>query len=173
METASEVKLHVRWMIKADLASVLGIESKSFDRPWCEEDFCDRLRFRNAIGMVVDRNGTVCGYMIYMLDRGKIVVEKLAVHPDFRRQNVGKKMVDKLKSKLNENRRRKLELLVRETSVGAQLFFKEMGFRAIEVIRGHFEDEGVDAYLMCHELADTFSAAPDGEMPRNRIRIYL
>ncbi len=70
-------------------------------------------------------------------------------------------MIDKLVSKLSFERRNRIMLEVRETNLDAQLFFKQLGFRAISVLRDFYEDTTEDAYLMQYryraeveELAD-------------------
>ena len=65
--------------------------------------------------------------------RRKLQVLNFAVHPEHRRQNIGHQMVAKLVGKLSSHRRTKISLLLRETGLDAQLFFKIQGFRATEV----------------------------------------
>jgi ribosomal-protein-alanine N-acetyltransferase len=57
-------------------------------------------------------------------------------------------MVEKLVSKLSYQRRTRVMLEVRETNLEAQLFFREMGFKAITVLHEFYEDTPEDAYLM-------------------------
>ena len=57
-------------------------------------------------------------------------------------------MINKLISKLSMDRRNRILLEVRETNLDAQLFFKDLGFRAIPVLRDYYEDTTEDAYLM-------------------------
>ena len=57
-------------------------------------------------------------------------------------------MVEKLIGKLSADRRNRILLEVRETNLDAQLFFREVGFRAISVLRDFYEDTTEDAYLM-------------------------
>jgi ribosomal-protein-alanine N-acetyltransferase len=57
-------------------------------------------------------------------------------------------MIQKLVGKLSNERRNRILLEVRETNLEAQLFFKQLGFRAISVLRDYYEDTTEDAYLM-------------------------
>jgi ribosomal-protein-alanine N-acetyltransferase len=57
-------------------------------------------------------------------------------------------MLQKLISKLSQQRRNRVLLEVRETNLPAQLFFRSCGFRAISVLRDFYEDTPEDAYLM-------------------------
>lgn len=148
METHEKARVHIRWAIRRDMPNVVGIENASSTNPWSEEEFLLVLRQRNCIGMVAEQGDRVVGFMIYKLHRDRIVVLNFAVDPDLRRQGVGHKMIEKLKTKLNANRRTKLEFTVRETDLGGLLFLKNQGFRAVEMVRGHFTDSGEDAILM-------------------------
>ena len=68
--------------------------------------------------------------------------------PACRRKLIGRSMLDKLVSKLSQDRRNRIMLEVRETNLDAQLFFRHLGFRAISVLRDFYEDTTEDAYLM-------------------------
>jgi ribosomal-protein-alanine N-acetyltransferase len=56
--------------------------------------------------------------------------------------------MDKLFSKLAYQRRSRIQLEVRETNLSAQLFLKQLGFRATGVLRSFYEDSTEDAFLM-------------------------
>jgi len=139
---------HIRWMIRRDMPSVLAIENQSFEFPWSEEEFIRALRQRNCIGMVAELNEVVVGFMIYELHKNRLHVLNFAVNQDFRRNGVGRSMIDKLIGKLSYQRRSRILLEVRETNLPAQLFFKSAGFQAVSVLRSFYEDSPEDAYVM-------------------------
>lgn len=150
-----EVRVHMRWMIRRDMPEVLEIENKCFEFPWFEEDFIRFLRQRNCIGMVGESDELVVGFMVYELHKTRLYVLNFAVHPGFQRRGVGVAMCQKLISKLNLQRRNRIFLEVRETNLDAQFFFRDMGFRAISVLRDFYNfDDGTaeDAYLMRYVL---------------------
>lgn len=143
-----DLRVHIRWMIRRDMPEVLHIEQESYDYPWCEEDFLRCLRQRNCIGMVAELGEKVVGFMIYELHKSKLHILNFAVHPEYRRQGIGTQMIQKLISKLSSHRRTRITLEIRETNLGSQIFFRQGGFRAVRVMREHYEDTGEDAYLM-------------------------
>jgi ribosomal-protein-alanine N-acetyltransferase len=98
--------------------------------------------------MVAEHNERVVGFMIYELHRNRLHVLNFAVHPDYRRRGIGAQMMNKLVAKLSPQRRTRIQLEVRETNLPAQLFFKNLGFRAISLLRDFYEDSPEDAYLM-------------------------
>lgn len=162
-----DVRVHVRWMIRRDMTEVLGIESRSFEFPWSEDDFIRCLRQRNCIGMVAEHDEHVAGFMIYELHRNRLHILNFAVAPEFRRNGIGQQMVEKLIGKLSSQRRNRILLQVRETNLDAQLFFRDLGFRAIAVLRDFYDDTTEDAYLMQYRYQSCAEEAD--EIPVNRI----
>ncbi len=163
-----EVCVHIRWMIRRDMPEVLDIESQSFEFPWSEEDFIRCLRQRNCIGMVAEFEEQVVGFMIYELHKARLRILNFAVAPEARRLGVGSQMVGRLIDKLSQQRRKEIILEVRETNVAAQLFFKNRDFRALSVLRNHYDDTAEDAYYMCYRLESEQAVFT----PRNRISEY-
>ena len=161
-----QTRVHIRWMIRRDMAEVLDIERASFEFPWFEEEFVRCLRQRNCIGMVAEHGDHVVGFMIYELHKTRLHILNFAVARGFRRQWVGRQMIEKLVGKLSSQRRTRITLEVRETNLEAQLFFRHVGFRATCVLRDFYEDSPEDAYVMqyYHEADEA-----DSILPFNRI----
>lgn len=164
----AQARVHIRWMIRRDMPEVLAIEHASREFPWCEEEFLRVLRQRNCIGMVAEYGERVVGFMIYELHKSKLQVLNFAVLPEQRRCGVGQQMVAKLVGKLSNHRRTRIALHVRETNLPAQLFFRDQGFRAAEVVREYYEDTGEDAYLMQYQFVESLTEDAAGT-PVNRI----
>jgi len=143
-----QTRVHIRWMIRRDMAEVMDIECESFEFPWSEDDFVRCLRQRNCIGMVAEHDDKVVAFMIYELHKTRLHVLNFAVNEDFRRRGAGSQMMAKLMGKLSQQRRTRILLEVRETNLAAQLFFRNQGFRAVSVLRDFYDDTTEDAYVM-------------------------
>jgi len=165
-QSKPEVQIHIRWMIRRDMADVLAIETESFEFPWSEEDFIRCLRQRNCIGMVAELDDRVVGFMIYELHKNRLHILNFAVAGQLRRLGIGTQMVAKLVGKLSEQRRSRILLEVRETNLPAQLFFRGAGFRAVSVLHEFYEDTPEDAYLMQFRYREVEEPAI---IPMNRI----
>lgn len=161
-----QIAVHIRWMIRRDMPEVLAIETASFEFPWTEEDFVRCLRQRNCIGMVAELDERVVGFMVYELNKSHLHVLNFAVHPDYRRRGIGRRMIDKLASKLSAQGRTRLILEVRETNLGAQLFFRAMGFRAVCVLHDFYEDTSEDAYRMVYRYQPEETSVPINRITR-------
>jgi ribosomal-protein-alanine N-acetyltransferase len=160
-----KMRVHIRWMIRRDMAEVLAIAAESFEFPWLEEDFIQCLRQGNCIGMVAVHDERVVGFMVYELNTTRIQVLNFAAAADCRRCGVGSQMAAKLIGKLADQGRTELIIEVRETNMDGQLFFRSQGFRAIATLRNCYDGSDEDAYVFAYRLGNT----RDVYAPVNRI----
>lgn len=142
----------IRWMVRRDYPDVYRIESNSFEFPWSDDDFLEHLRQRNCIGMVAEHDCKIVGFMIYELHKSRLQILNFAVAPEVRRHGVGKQMVLRLVDKLSQQRRNEIMLECRERNLDGQLFFRAQGFKAVSILREHYEDTGEDCYVMQYKL---------------------
>ena len=159
------LQLHVRWMIRRDMAEVLEVEQEAFEFPWSDEDFTRCMRQRNCIGMVAEMADSVVAFMIYELHRSRLHVLNFAVRRSHRRLGIGTQMMEKLTGKLTPERRSRIVLEVRERNLPAQLFFRSLGYRATSVLKDFYQDTTEDAYLMQYAL----TSAASEELPVRRM----
>lgn len=157
MKSGSSAKQHldvqIRWLIRRDMPEVLKIEQSSFQTPWTDEDFLACLRQRNCIGMVAEHNHKIVGFMIYELHKSRLHILNFAVSDEARKLGIGSQMIMRLVDKLSQQRRTEILLEVRESNLDAQLFFRKQGFKAVCVLRRHFDDTEEDAYIMQFKLS--------------------
>ena len=144
-----DVTWMLRWMIPSDLDCVMAIEKDVFDYPWSREEFRIALRQGNCASMVAERNGEVVGYMVYELYRDRIELINFAVRPRSQRLGVGAALIERLKSKLDPQKRSKIVCELRERNLDGQLFFRQAGFICVSILHGWYavEEESV-AYRM-------------------------
>lgn len=148
--------VHIRFIETRDRPAVLDIENRSFEGPWDGEDFARCLRQHKCNGIVAEHYGRIVGYTIY--EKGKkLRIINMAVHPDFRRQDIGAQMMEECKTGMVAGDKKKnVELQVRETNLDAQLFFKAMGFEASgEIIPEFYENPTEAAYTMEYDRKKT------------------
>lgn len=170
--TEPERQPQVRWLIRRDMDEVLEIENGSFQFPWSEAEFLTALKQRNVIGCVYESSqDLVHGFMIYELHKHHLRVLNLAVAPEVRRTGVGAAMVRRLVEKLSQQRRRCfLEAELRETNLTGQLFLSRSGWRAVKVLKKHYDETNEDAILFRYTLpVDEMPPTVDGS---NRISQY-
>lgn len=148
-ESPRGLRVDLRWMIRRDMPEVVAIEQASYECPWDEEEFWARLRSRNTIGMVAERDGVVVALMIYEIYKDRIELINLAVHPDHRRLGIGAALLHKLQAKLSPDyvstRRNTVECCVCEANLDGHLFMQSMGFRCVGIWPDWYDD-GSSAY---------------------------
>jgi len=162
------MEVQIRWLIRRDMPEVLRIEQASFGSPWSDEDFLCCLRQRNCIGMVAEYDHQILGFMIYELHKSRLHILNFAVAPEARKQSVGSQMILRLVDKLSQQRRNEIILEVRESNLDAQLFFRKQDFKAVCVLRRHFDDTEEDGYIMQFKLNEVASESIQFS-PHNRI----
>jgi ribosomal protein S18 acetylase RimI-like enzyme len=138
--------ISLRWMIARDVPRVLAIDLASSPDPWREDQLISLCRKRNCVQAVAvvhvavaqDGRWQMChetvGFMFYLLWPHTVEVVRLAVHPSWRRQGVASALVGALKGKLSTQRRQVLAMDVPDANLGAHLFLRSQGFRAISVL---------------------------------------
>lgn len=143
MEARKAVRVHIRWMIRRDMEEVMDIERMCFEFPWTEDDMIRTLRQKNCIAMVAEIGDRIVGFFVYELHAKSLHLMSIAVLPSMQRKGIGRAMI----AKLSAERRSRIALEVREGNTDAQLFFRSMGFRAVNVLRDFYDDTAEDAYL--------------------------
>ena len=145
MPTTS-TQIEVRWMTRNDRERVIAIEQESFDFPWSREDFAECMIHKNVYGVVALHDGTVVGYAVYQLFYESVGLLNLAVDGWYRRQGVGRELINHIKGRF-DTRVRKIIAYIVEHNVGAQLFLRACGFKCEKTMHDHYEDTDDDAYL--------------------------
>ncbi len=135
--TKTQNQNRVRWLVRSDMDCVMKIEREAYgEYAWTRGEWRDYLACRSVVALAAeDIHDNVCGYAGYTLHKDKLVLDTIAVDARRQRQGVGESMIRLLKRKLTHQKRNRIELMVTETNLAAQLFFREMGFVCAEVVR--------------------------------------
>lgn len=156
-EVMVDAQVHIRWAIRRDMPEIMQIENDCFPIPWSDADFHRALCQREVIGLIAEIEDCIVGFVIYEFRADRLIVLNFAVRPDCQRRGIGTALINKLKSKLRPNRRKRITLHTRETNIVAQRFFSSQGFRALGVKRGLYQcdETNEDAYLFQYRLPVT------------------
>jgi len=140
-----ESTLTIRWRIGRDDRDILRIDERCYLDRLTHTSLAAMLRDRNVIAVVAEDRGHVLGYCIYRLGGFVIEILRLGVDPRERRNGVGTALIDRLKSKLMNQRRDTITIETPGVSLAAQLFLSKAGFTAEarpgDVIRFTFDLE--------------------------------
>jgi ribosomal-protein-alanine N-acetyltransferase len=139
-------------MTTADLQAVMAIEKASFAYPWSSRFFLQELQVQCARAILAEINGRIVGYVLFWLLPGEADVHNLAVHSEFRRQGIGRLLLQQVVIEARRQFLTRIMLEVRQSNIAAQKLYQSMGFVASGIRKGYYSDDGEDAVAMTLEL---------------------
>lgn len=146
---ALTVPIQIEAMQSADVPAVLEIERLSFLTPWPPEAFTQELTHnRLARYVVARRGGVVVAYAGVWLMVDEAHITTFAVHPDVRRQGIGRRLLQALLVTGEEMGANRLTLEVRVSNVAAQALYRGQGFEIAGRRERYYTDDGEDALIM-------------------------
>jgi GNAT superfamily N-acetyltransferase len=118
-----------RFMVDKDISEVVAIEAAVFpSAPWNEKVV---KKYLNR-GSVVVHNGKVVGYIFF--DPNKRIILRMAVAQSFRKMGFGRALVsDQIRKLCTAPRNLPISVEIHERNLSAQLFFRKMEFRYVEM----------------------------------------
>jgi [ribosomal protein S18]-alanine N-acetyltransferase len=132
-----------------DVPAVHGIEQLSFRTPWPAHAFEQELRGNRLARYVVARAGdTVVGFAGVWLMVDDAHVTTFGVHPDWRRQGIGRQLLLNLYELSVALKARQMTLEVRVSNGPAQALYRSFGFEIVGRRPHYYTDDGEDALVM-------------------------
>jgi ribosomal-protein-alanine N-acetyltransferase len=150
----------IRQMNAADLAAVSQIDELSFSQPWPPAAFEIELANSNARCWVAvseepqgtGGNGCVIGAMVIWRVLDEAHIATIAVHPDFRRQGIGKQLLQTGMQAAHAEGARIFHLEVRAGNLAAQKMYSDFGYEIVGRRPRYYKNNGEDALLMTLNL---------------------
>jgi ribosomal-protein-alanine N-acetyltransferase len=139
----------------ADLSAVHAIEQASFDAPWPPDAYRAEIETnRLAQYLVVRAAAEVVAYagMWLMVDEAHIIT--FAVHPGWRRQRIGERLLLALVDLARDAGAREATLEVRLSNLPARRLYEKFGFRPVGLRPRYYSDNGEDALIMTTDPLD-------------------
>jgi [ribosomal protein S18]-alanine N-acetyltransferase len=146
------VKLVIGPMQLDDLDAVHGIELASFSSPWPPNAYRSELQTNRLASYLVARvDGEIVAYggMWLMVDEAHITT--FAVHPAWRRQRVGERLLLAFIDLAVARQAREATLEVRLSNIAARRLYEKYGFRPVGLRPRYYSDNGEDALIMTTE----------------------
>ena len=149
------VRLTIEPMRLEDLDEVQAIEGASFTTPWPENAYRSELMTNRLASYLVARvDGRIVGYggMWLMVDEAHITT--FAVHPLWRRQRVGERLLLAFLDLARDRHAREATLEVRLSNLAARRLYEKYGFRPVGLRPRYYSDNNEDALIMTTEPLD-------------------
>jgi ribosomal-protein-alanine N-acetyltransferase len=133
----------------ADVPAVHEIERLSFSTPWPVHAFEQELKGNRLARYVVARAGQrVVGFAGIWLMVDEAHVTTFGVHPDWRRQGIGRQLLLNLVELSVAIGARRMTLEVRASNGAAQELYRQFGFEVTGRRPRYYTDDGEDALVM-------------------------
>jgi [ribosomal protein S18]-alanine N-acetyltransferase len=146
------LKLVVEAMRLEDLGEVQRIEQASFTTPWPENAYRSELVTNRLASYLVARIGgriVAYGGMWLMVDEAHITT--FAVHPAWRRQRIGERLLLAFLDLARDRHAREATLEVRLSNLAARRLYEKYGFRPVGLRPRYYSDNNEDALIMTTE----------------------
>ena len=143
--------VEISQMKRADLEAVIEIEKASFPIPWSMYAFLAELYENRRARYFVARQkagGEVVGYVGIWLILDEAHITNIAVHPDFRRKGIGKRLMLAATDYAESQGVDAVTLEVRASNIIAQRLYEKIGFVSVGIRPGYYHDDGEDAVIM-------------------------
>ncbi|HEU5324757.1 MAG TPA: ribosomal protein S18-alanine N-acetyltransferase [Candidatus Limnocylindria bacterium] len=132
-----------------DVRAVHEIERLSFATPWPAYAFEQELKGNRLARYVVARAGErVVGFAGIWLMVDEAHVTTFGVHPDWRRQGIGRQLMLNVAELSLAIGARRMTLEVRVSNEAAQGLYRSFGFEVVGKRPHYYTDDGEDALVM-------------------------
>ncbi len=154
-------------MTESMLGDIHAIEHRSFPDPWPLRFFREELaKVDLAHARVALKDGRVVGYLIAWFILDEVHLGNLAVHPDCRRQGIGRALLEELITRAERHGSSFITLEVRAGNRAAMSLYARYLFRPAGVRKGYYAGRE-DAVIMLREFGSEGGASapvpPAGE----------
>jgi ribosomal-protein-alanine N-acetyltransferase len=143
------VRVVIEPMRLDDLPAVHAIELASFSAPWPPHAYRSELESNRLAHYLVARVGeriAAYGGMWLMVDEAHITT--FAVHPAWRRQRIGERLLLAFLDLAVDRRAHEATLEVRLSNLPARKLYEKYGFRPVGLRPRYYSDNGEDALIM-------------------------
>ena len=138
-------------ILQEHVAQVAALEKLCFSDPWSENSVASELNNPLSLWLVALDGETVAGYVGSQTVMDESDMMNLAVHPDYRCQGIGSRLVDELIKELKKKGSQRLTLEVRVSNEPAKRLYDELGFSEIAVRKRYYSHPKEDALILRKE----------------------
>ena len=133
------------------VAQVAQLETLCFADPWSENSVASELKNPLAFWLVAMEGDTLAGYVGSQSVMGESDMMNVAVHPDFRRQGIARRLIEDLVAALKEQNCHSLTLEVRASNAPAIALYEAMNFHEVGRRRNYYRNPKEDALILRKE----------------------
>lgn len=134
------------------LDDIVSIENSAFNTPWTKNQFMNDIQSElDSENWVYVINELVAGYIFGWIIQGEFHLNNIAVHPEFLRRSIGKKLIQHIIARVILRKVGVILLEVSAENIPARECYQSLGFNQMG-IRKDYYSKGDDAILYNLEL---------------------
>lgn len=146
------MNIEIKKMTSAHIEEIAELEKECFSSPWSEESLKSELDNIFARFFVAFSDGKIAGYIGSHNVLGEVYITNVAVLPGFRRNGVGKALVEFLVEKMKSENAEFVTLEVRKSNNNAISLYEKCGFEKVGNRKDFYEKPREDAVLMTNYI---------------------
>ena len=143
--------IEIKNMTAAHVPQIAQIEKLCFSDPWSGNSVASELENRLSLWLVALDGDTVAGYVGSQSVLDEADMMNIAVHPDYRRQGIGRDLVLALADALKEKGIRGLMLEVRQSNAPAIALYESLGFAQVGLRPNYYRNPKENALILRKE----------------------
>jgi ribosomal-protein-alanine N-acetyltransferase len=144
--------IRIRRMTLKDIDAIFAIERVSFSDPWSKRAFMSELverGFNFSIVAEAPKGRKVIGYCLFwIIEDDETHITNIAINPEFRRQGIGKLLIDEVIQRSRDKGIPSVTLEVRESNTAAREFYDRLGFAEAGRRKGYYRKPVEDAIIL-------------------------
>lgn len=141
----------IRWLHAREADKLRLLETRCYKEPWSLDLIRQSLEAPMTYGRGLYREGELAAYTIFQLIFEEAHLLNIAVSPDFRRQGLGRQLMEDLHSEAIRQGARFVYLEVRPSNLPARELYKAFSYRQIGEREGYYAD-GEKAFVLAKAL---------------------
>ncbi|MGM8365675.1 ribosomal protein S18-alanine N-acetyltransferase [Virgibacillus sp. W0181] len=147
-------QLVIRKMELDDIDNVMQVDAASFSSPWPKDVFQQEVSSnQHAHYFVALVDGMLIGYVGLWIVMDDAQITNIAVHPDYRGNNLGEKLFQYACQFAIKMMVKRLSLEVRVSNTVAQNMYRKFGLVPGGIRKNYYTDDGEDAVIMWVNLS--------------------
>ena len=138
-------------MTAQQVHQVAALEKRCFHDPWSENSVASELQNPLSLWLVAMDGERLAGYVGSQTVLGESDMMNVAVDEDYRRQGVGKMLIEALMEYLKAREGHCLTLEVRDSNTPARNLYASLGFSQIGRRKNYYRNPREDALILRKE----------------------
>ena len=144
--------LKIEKMTSSHIEEIANLEKECFSSPWSADGLKSELDNNFARFYVAFSGEKIAGYIGSHNVLGEVYITNVAVFSEFRRNGIGKTLVEFLVNEMKKENADFVTLEVRKSNLNAISLYEKCGFEKVGERRNFYEKPTEDAILMTNYI---------------------